>query len=73
MSIETHVLDFNQVVYDREVILEFMVRLRDERRFPGVQALIAQIQKDVENARHYFRWLDRKIPRYLSQKAGIPS
>jgi len=73
MSIETHVLDFKRDVYGRKVNLEFLVRLRDERRFPGERALITQIQRDVENARRYFHWLDRAIPHYQGQKAGISS
>jgi riboflavin kinase/FMN adenylyltransferase len=59
LSIETHALDRLHDVYGKEVTLEFLVRLRDERRFSGEQALVAQIQKDVGNARRYFRWLER--------------
>lgn len=59
LSIETHVLDFNQDVYGKRVRLEFINRLRDERRFAGPQALVEQIRKDKENARRYYRWLDR--------------
>jgi riboflavin kinase/FMN adenylyltransferase len=59
LSIETHMLEFDGDVYGKEATLEFLVRLRDERRFPGKDALIEQIQKDKANARRYFRWLDR--------------
>jgi riboflavin kinase/FMN adenylyltransferase len=31
--------------------VSFVVRLRDEQRFPGVEALVAQIRRDVELAR----------------------
>jgi len=61
LSIETHVLDFKQDLYGKKINIEFLVRLRDERRFYGEQALIAQIQKDVGNARRYCHWLDRTI------------
>ena len=61
LSIETHVLDFRQDVYGREAILEFLTRVRDERRFPGKAALIDRIEKDKEEARRYFRWLDKVI------------
>ena len=60
LSIEPHLLDFKQDLYGKEVILEFMVRLRDEHRFSDQEALIAQIQKDIVNTRRYFRWLERK-------------
>jgi riboflavin kinase/FMN adenylyltransferase len=59
LSIETHLLDFNQDIYGKPVALEFLVRLRDERRFPGEQALVTQIRKDIQNARRYFHWLER--------------
>ncbi len=59
LSIETHALDFKGDIYGKEVVLEFLIRLRDERRFPGEQALVAQIQKDIKNARRYFQYLER--------------
>jgi riboflavin kinase/FMN adenylyltransferase len=62
LSIETHLLDFERDVYGKKVTLEFLVRLRDERRFPGEKALIEQMRKDIENARRYFAWLGRALP-----------
>jgi riboflavin kinase / FMN adenylyltransferase len=70
LSIETHLLHFDQNVYGKNAMLEFLIRLRDERRFSGEQALIAQIQKDILNARHYFAWLERIAPGCLKQRAG---
>ena len=60
LSIETHVLDFDKDIYGKSVTLEFLVRLRDERRFAGVGDLVAQIRKDIVNTRRYFEWLKRK-------------
>ena len=59
LSIETHMLDFDRDVYGKDATLEFLVRLRDERRFSGKAALVERIQKDKENARRYFHWLER--------------
>jgi riboflavin kinase/FMN adenylyltransferase len=59
LSIEAHALGLKQDIYGKEVILEFLMRLRDERRFSGEQALVAQIQKDIGDARRYFHWLER--------------
>ncbi len=59
LSIETHMLDFERNVYGKDATLEFLVRLRDERRFSGKAALIEQIQKDKDNARRYFHWIER--------------
>ena len=60
LSIETHALDLAQDVYGAQVHLEFLVRLRDERRFSSEQSLVEQIQRDMGNARRYFHWLERK-------------
>ena len=50
-TIETHVLDFEGELYEQEVRLSFVERLRDERRFPGPEALVAQIREDILKAR----------------------
>lgn len=60
LSIEPHLLDFKQDLYGKEIILEFMMRLRDERRFSDQEILVAQIRKDIANARRYFRWLEQR-------------
>jgi riboflavin kinase/FMN adenylyltransferase len=49
--IETYLLDFSGDLYDRTLRLHFLERLRPEQRFESVQALRAQIEKDVETAR----------------------
>jgi riboflavin kinase / FMN adenylyltransferase len=51
LSLEVHLLDFAQDIYGRKLRVEFVHRLREERRFPGVDALKAQITHDVEQAR----------------------
>lgn len=48
---EAHLLDFAGDVYGRRVELSFEHRLRAEQRFPGVDALKAQIARDVAAAR----------------------
>lgn len=51
LLLEVHLLDFAQDLYGRAVRVEFVQRLREERRFPGLDALKAQIAQDVEDAR----------------------
>jgi riboflavin kinase / FMN adenylyltransferase len=51
--IETHVFDFDANVYGMRVRLFFLERLREERKFPSVEALTAQIARDIEAARDY--------------------
>jgi len=53
-SIETHVLDWHEDVLGEEVALRFLRRLRAEQRFASIDALRAQIERDIARARHYF-------------------
>jgi riboflavin kinase/FMN adenylyltransferase len=52
--IEVHVLGLDRDLYDRHVRLGFIQRLRDERRFPDVDALKTQIDADVRRAGRLF-------------------
>jgi riboflavin kinase / FMN adenylyltransferase len=51
ITVEAHVLDLDEDLYDRPARLAFQARLRPEQAFPGVEALVAQIQKDMERGR----------------------
>jgi riboflavin kinase/FMN adenylyltransferase len=53
-SLEVHVFDFHDEIYGKDVEVEFLFFIRDEQKFSGVEALIAQIHKDVEMARRKF-------------------
>lgn len=50
-QVEAHLLDFDRSIYGRQMELHFLKRLRDERRFSGVEALVAQIRQDISTAR----------------------
>jgi riboflavin kinase/FMN adenylyltransferase len=50
-SVEVHILDFHQDIYDRPIRVNFIRRLRGEKKFPGPEALSAQISLDIEKAR----------------------
>ena len=49
--VEAHLLDFEGDLYGRVVDVGFVRRIREERRFSGVDELIEQIRRDVEEAR----------------------
>jgi riboflavin kinase/FMN adenylyltransferase len=49
--VETHLLDFDHDLYGQEVKLEFVEWLREERKFPSVEALVGQIHNDIARAR----------------------
>ena len=70
-SIETHVLDFDEDMYGKETSLEFMLRLRDEHKFPDLSSLVTQIHRDIARARRYFRWLESVAPSTFEQTASI--
>jgi riboflavin kinase / FMN adenylyltransferase len=58
-AIETHLLNFHplELTAETEVELHFLDRLRDEIKFPSVEALREQIGRDVKKAQKYLRRL----------------
>jgi riboflavin kinase/FMN adenylyltransferase len=51
LLVEAYLIDFDGDLYDRTLRIAFIGRLRGERRFPGTEDLIAQMHRDVEEAR----------------------
>jgi riboflavin kinase/FMN adenylyltransferase len=51
MNVEAHLLDFDGNIYGQEVTLEFVSWLRDEQKFPSLEALVEQIQADIATVR----------------------
>jgi riboflavin kinase/FMN adenylyltransferase len=49
--VEPHLLDFEDDLYGRRLVVELWRRLRDERAFPSEAELVAQIERDVEQTR----------------------
>ncbi len=49
--IEAHLLDFDGDLYGRQLRIEFLARLRGERRFDSPEQLVEQIRRDVEHTR----------------------
>ena len=47
-SIEVHILDFEGDLYGKSLCVEFVERLRDERTFDNLDALMAQLEADKE-------------------------
>jgi riboflavin kinase / FMN adenylyltransferase len=58
-AIETHLLNFHplELTAQSEVEIDFLDRLREEIKFPSVDALKEQIGRDVEKAKRYFELL----------------
>jgi riboflavin kinase/FMN adenylyltransferase len=51
VTIEAHLLDFSGDLYGKELRVQFLDRLRPERRFGSAAELAGQIKRDVEDAR----------------------
>ena len=51
--VEAHLLEYASDLYGQTVRLEFIERLRGEQKFPSIEALVAQIRADIENAKMY--------------------
>jgi riboflavin kinase / FMN adenylyltransferase len=51
LRVEAHLLDWSGDLYGRSVAVDFRHRIRDEQRFDGVDALVAQIRRDADAAR----------------------
>lgn len=60
MRIEAHILDFDRSLYGIDVRIDFLERLRDEKKFDSPEALVTQIKKDIAAAREYAGFAVRK-------------
>ena len=55
LLLEVHVLDYAGDLYGQHVHVEFLQKIREEMKFDGLDALKAQIAKDVAFAKDYFK------------------
>jgi riboflavin kinase/FMN adenylyltransferase len=49
--LEVHILDVEEDLYERELCVEFVSHIREERAFDGVEQLVTQIKNDIATAR----------------------
>jgi riboflavin kinase/FMN adenylyltransferase len=59
LLIETFLIDFDGDLYGQNLRVAFVQRLRGEQRFPTIEDLIAQMHRDVEEARNLCATFDR--------------
>jgi riboflavin kinase/FMN adenylyltransferase len=50
-TVEAHILDFNDDIYGQKIRVNFIKRLRDEKKFLNISELSDQIKKDIDKAR----------------------
>lgn len=51
-AVEVHLFDFYEEIYGRRIDVVLVKRLRGEVKFPNPDALVAQIRRDIDEARH---------------------
>ena len=50
-TVEAHILDFKKDIYGQKIMVNFVERLRDEKKFSGIAELVDQIDRDIAKAR----------------------
>jgi riboflavin kinase/FMN adenylyltransferase len=55
LSVEVHLFGFNEDIYGKAVTVEWHMRIREEKKFNGIDELVAQISKDKARAEEYFQ------------------
>jgi riboflavin kinase/FMN adenylyltransferase len=51
-SVEVHILDFNKNIYGQKIRINFVQRIRNEKKFSSISELSDQIKKDIVRARN---------------------
>ena len=51
-SVEVHILDFNENIYNQKIRVNFIQRIRDEKKFSNISELSDQIKKDIIKTRN---------------------
>jgi len=54
-SVEAHILNFNQELYNQKVKIYFLKKIRDEKRFKTLEELTRAIKEDIDKTQGYFR------------------
>ena len=54
-TLEAYLFDFSGDLYGRRLSIEFLKKLRDEAKYASLDELVAQIRRDCDAARAYFR------------------
>lgn len=54
VGVETHIFDFDEDVYGKDVKVSFLKRVREEKKFESLDALKNQMRQDIETGKCYF-------------------
>ena len=53
--VEAHILDFQEDLYTKTLRLDFIQRIRDEKKFTGIEPLVEQINNDIVETKNILR------------------
>ena len=56
--LEVHLLNFNKNIYGEKVSVEFMHKVRDEKKFSNIESLVRNIEKDEKTVE---KWFEKQI------------
>ncbi|MEZ4853093.1 bifunctional riboflavin kinase/FAD synthetase [Flavobacterium sp.] len=54
-TIEAHLFNFNEDIYNKEITIQFLKRIRNEQKFSSITALQCQLEKDKEFSLDFFK------------------
>ncbi len=54
LSVETHIIDFEEDIYGKKIEVFFLSKIRDEKKFESIEQLKEQIKIDMRSAREFF-------------------
>ena len=55
ITVEAHIIDFDQDIYGEQAVLEVHKFLRPVKKLEGLQEVYEQVQQDVKTAKRYFQ------------------
>ncbi len=61
LSAETHIFDFNQEIYGKQLKINLLKHLRGEKKFSGPEELATQIQKDISQAKEILAQAQKEL------------
>ncbi len=53
-TLEVHLFDFDRDIYGKRIEVRFLSKIREEKKFASIEAMVAQMDKDAAAAREYF-------------------
>ncbi len=71
ISVEAHILDFDADIYERDIKVHFVQRIRDEKKFNSLDELKARIGEDINLARRILASPEAQIQSPLRAHAGL--